>query len=208
MTPYQRKAVSLVENGYAILPIQSGEKRPTFNGWRQYQATVDRIEREWKGNGNIGILTDRTPAIDLDIKDEAMALEMERVVLDLLGDAPVRIGMAPKRLLVFRTNAPFRKVDSGFFTDAEGVQHKVEVLGEGQQFVAFGIHPDTRKPYRWVSLESPGDDLPAEDLSLMTADDARAVVEAFIQRAEARGWVRASAAASGPASADEFTVHT
>ena len=57
--------------------------------------------------------------------------------------------MAPKRPLVFRTNALFRKVDSGFFTDAEGVQHKVEVLGEGQQFVAFGIHPDTRKPYRW-----------------------------------------------------------
>ncbi len=204
MTPYQRKAVSLVENGYAILPIQSGEKRPTFNGWRQYQATADRIEREWQGKGNIGILTDRTPAIDIDIKDEAMALEMERVVLDLLGDAPVRIGMAPKRLLVFRTSAPFRKVDSGFFTDAEGVQHKVEVLGEGQQFVAFGIHPDTRKPYRWVSLESPGDDLHAEDLSLMTADDARAVVEAFIQRAEARGWVRASAAASGPAGTDEF----
>lgn len=204
MTPYQRKAVSLVENGYAILPIQSGEKRPTFNGWRQYQATVERIEREWQGNGNIGILTDRTPAIDIDIKDEAMALEMERVVLDLLGDAPVRVGMAPKRLLVFRTNTPFRKVDSGFFTDAEGVQHKVEVLGEGQQFVAFGIHPDTRKPYRWVSLESPGDDLHAEDLPLLTADDARTVVEAFIQRAEARGWVRASAAASGPAGADEF----
>lgn len=203
MTPYKRKAVSLVETGYRIIPITAGEKSPGFKDWRHYEATAEKIGK-WADNGNIGILTDDTPAIDLDIKDEALALEMEAFVLDLLGDAPVRVGMAPKRLLLFRANERFRKVDSGFFVDAAGVEHKVEVLGEGQQFVAFGIHPDTRKPYRWVTGDTPGDDLPADDLSLLTADAARLVVEEFIKRAEARGWTRKSAASSGPKEQDDL----
>jgi hypothetical protein len=28
-------------------------------------------------------------------------------------------------------------------------KHKIEILGDGQQWVACGIHPDTHQPYRW-----------------------------------------------------------
>ena len=31
----------------------------------------------------------------------------------------------------------------------DGTKLQVEVLGQGQQFVAHGIHPDTKQPYRW-----------------------------------------------------------
>ena len=30
-------------------------------------------------------------------------------------------------------------------------ENKVEVLGIGQQFVAYGIHPETHKPYQWLN---------------------------------------------------------
>ena len=36
------------------------------------------------------------------------------------------------------------------------VNQKIELLCDGQQLVAFGIHPDTRKPYRWIGGE-PGE---------------------------------------------------
>jgi P4 family phage/plasmid primase-like protien len=202
MTSFKQRAVSLVENGYGIIPIDAGSKAPLFKDWRQYQATVEKIESQWASNGNIGILTDATPAIDIDCLDEAFALEFERYVIDVLGEAPTRVGRAPKRLLLFRTNEPFRKIDSGFFVDGEGTKHKCEVLGQGQQFVAFGIHPDTKKPYKWISLESPAD-LVVEDLPLLDQATAQSIVDEFVRRCEARGWQRKSDAV-GHHEQDEF----
>lgn len=193
MTSFKQRAVSLVENGYAIIPIEAGQKRPGFKKWQQYEASVDRVNSEWPKQGNIGILTARTPAVDIDSLDEQMARDMERFVIDLLGEAPTRVGRAPKRMLVFRTNEPFRKRDSGFFADAQGVEHKLEVLGDGQQFVGYGIHPDTGKPYRWVTLEALHD-LPADDLPLIDAASADAIVAEFVRLATERGWKKASEA--------------
>lgn len=192
MTPFKRTAVSLAENGYQVIPIQVGQKSPGFKGWQNYEATRERIEREWADNGNIGILTARTPAIDIDTLDEEMAREMEAVVLKMLDtEAPIRIGRAPKRLILCSTSEPFRKRDSGFWRDAEGREHKLEILGQGQQFVAFGIHPDTKKPYKWVTLDDPRTldvfDLPA--INGLMADE---MVQEFIRLAEARGWQKVS----------------
>jgi putative DNA primase/helicase len=56
--------------------------------------------------------------------------------------------------------------------------HRVELLGDGQQFVAYGIHPSTRAPYSW-----PDDDLLERehgDLAAITEAQARA----FIAEAE------------------------
>ena len=56
-----------------------------------------------------------------------------------LGQTPaIRIGRAPKRLLVYRAAEPF----AGF------KYPPIEVLGLGQQFVAYGLHPDTGRALR------------------------------------------------------------
>ena len=57
--------------------------------------------------------------------------------------------------------------------------HPIEVLGLGQQFVAFADHPDTRRPYEWPQ-ESPAD-LPAESLPLVD----EAMIRAFLDQAQA-----------------------
>ena len=65
----------------------------------------------------------------------------------MVGDAPVRFGQAPKRLRVYRTAEPFTKLSTAGYRlpgDEPGAKaHKVEILAAGQQFVAYGVHPDT-----------------------------------------------------------------
>ncbi len=77
----------------------------------------------------------------------------------MLGDTPaVRIGPAPKRLLVYRAVQPF----AGFKYPT------IEVLGMGQQFIAYGVHPDTGQPYNW----------PVSTLADLSPDDLPAITEA------------------------------
>jgi hypothetical protein len=64
----------------------------------------------------------------------------------------------------------------------DGKKHKIEVLGDGQQVVVEGIHPDTEQPYAWLWGQSPltvtREELPAIDEAeaLKIADEAVAVL--------------------------------
>lgn len=180
---------TLIENGYDLVLIRQGEKRPAMDDWTSLDITSKHVA-EWAKKhprANVGIQTRRTPAIDIDVYDAIVAAEMEAWCLEhLSADAPVRIGKAPKRLLVFRSDKPFRKMKSTFVDDA-GTKHAVEILGEGQQFVAFGIHPDTKRPFRWESIESPVD-LPVDNLPVLTQADAQRVLDAFAEIAKRHGW--------------------
>ena len=71
--------------------------------------------------------------IDIDVlHSEPLAVAIEALAKRMLGDTPaVRIRRAPKRLLVYRAAQPFK----GF------KYPPIEVLGLGQQFLAYGIHP-------------------------------------------------------------------
>jgi hypothetical protein len=64
----------------------------------------------------------------------------------------VRIGQPPKRAIIFRTNTPFIKLIVNL-TAPNGSEEKLELLGDGQQLVIEGIHPETRKPYTWFGGE-------------------------------------------------------
>ncbi len=193
---FEQRAVLLVENGYRIVPITPGGKRPAIDNWQKLHATAD-MARQWakKGfaNANIGILTEDTPAIDIDIYDAEVADRMEAWILDHIAgaaDAPRRVGRAPKRLLLFRTDTPFRKMQAEY-RDANGQKHKLEVLGTGQQFVAYGTHPDTGKPFEWTSFDQPLD-VEAASLPVLSADDARRAVAAFEDICRELGWQRVS----------------
>ncbi|HEY1403522.1 MAG TPA: bifunctional DNA primase/polymerase, partial [Pyrinomonadaceae bacterium] len=170
----------MIGNGYRIVPIPHGSKATDLPGWTKLHATAEDIDTWSKmikyRNGNIGILTEATPCVDIDVYDKELADELEAWVLEKYGDAMVRVGRAPKRALIFRAERPFPKRE---FTFADGKQrHKVEVLATGQQFVAYGIHPDTRKPYTWTSFEEPLD-TPASVLPLLSMQDAEDILDYF-----------------------------
>jgi len=164
---------TLVDRGFPILPIQPNTKKPglyKLGAWHEYPKWSRHCERDTTDNevdiwGNwpeagIGIAAGRVIGIDIDILDSpTIALEIEALAKRMLGETPaVRIGHAPKRLLVYRAVQPF----SGF------KYPPIEVLGVGQQFIAYGIHPDTGKPYDW----------PVSTLADLSPDDLPGITEA------------------------------
>lgn len=180
----------VLAHGYPIVPIKQGEKRPPWNGWESLEATPALI-RKWVNNGQaesgIGILAATVPGADIDVLDVGVSAHMQRWILQHIGPAPVRFGQWPKRLLMFRTDAPFRKVQSRFYLDGNGRRAKVEILGDGQQFVSHAVHPDTRRPYKWVDDAGPHT-MDRDELSELTEDDARRIVAEFERHVTEIGW--------------------
>ncbi|MCB1865149.1 MAG: PriCT-2 domain-containing protein [Chromatiales bacterium] len=167
-----------------------GSKSPGFSGWQNSKATSDQL-REWIENGHkwsgVGILTRDHPAIDIDVLDEDAAKKIENWCTENIGFTPVRIGRAPKRLLPFRCDEPMRKRASSKYEDEWGQTNRIEVLGDGQQYVAFHTHPETGKPYRWVGGESLLD-VPAHELPTLTPDLVDDLIEFFEGLASSEGW--------------------
>jgi hypothetical protein len=164
---------TLVDRGFPILPIQPNTKKPgmfRLGSWHDYPKWSRHCERDTTENevdiwgdwpeAGIGIAAGRVIGIDIDVLHSAsIAHEIEALAKRMLGDTPaVRIGRAPKRLLVYRSVQPF----AGF------KYPPIEVLGTGQQFIAYGIHPETGKPYDW----------PVSTLADLTPDDLPAITEA------------------------------
>lgn len=183
-------ALRLISNGYRIVPIKAGTKRPGVKDWEKAQATEAQA-RKWAADGfadgNVGIITENTPAIDIDVYDADIAAKLEAWCIERFGgDMLIRVGQAPKRLLVFQASQPFTKMFAQY-ADPSGKKHKVEILGNGQQFVAYGIHPDTHKPFQWTTMDEPLD-TPADLLPMLTRDMAVEVLEAFGTFAKAAGW--------------------
>jgi len=192
---------TLIDNGYNIIPIPPRSKGPGFDGWQKTQSTP-RLLSEWLSEGKdeygIGILTKATPVIDLDIMDEVVLQKMLDWCEMTFGQAPVRVGRAPKCLLLFRTDEPFRKMKTGKYEDEWGDRHEIEILGDGQQFVAYGLHKDTGTPYKWTTDDSP-ETVHISDLPLLTPEQAQALMKYFEQVVTAEGWKKVSNGMSGGA---------
>lgn len=199
---FARHGRRLIENGYGIVPISKGSKAPAIEDWQvKYVRTVERFNDLVKkySNHGVGIVTKHTPAVDIDVRDPALVAEFTAWLHENIGPAPVRVGDAPKSLLLFVSDEPFAKITSSGWIDPEHPTKKdgkpliqrIEVLGHGQQFVSFHIHPDTNKPYTW----SEDDPLNTStlDLTTLTRDGAIALCNHFDDLAEEAGWTRKSA---------------
>jgi hypothetical protein len=145
---------SLLKAGFYVVPAQG--KRILLHNWTQIRATEAMITRWAEQPGakhpNTGVLTFNTPAIDIDVTDAGLSQWVYQALLAGFGlsSAVYRIGLPPKLLVPFRTDQPFKK-RALTFAGPDGVRHKVEVLGDGQQFIADGKHPDTKHPYEWYN---------------------------------------------------------
>ena len=117
---------------------------------------------------NTGIQTANTPAADVDIMHPEAANAVESLARDLFGERGtflVRFGLAPKRTMLFRTGRPFAKIRIDFIdpsvadlSDPRSTKgrHHIEVLGDGQQFIAHGVHPDAKSRTRGMPTAAHG----------------------------------------------------
>lgn len=159
------------------VPEPAGDLWFQRGGWADYPEWNRHAERPttevevatwaaWPDCG-IGIVGGAVAAVDIDIATDAeLALQIEALARARLGDTPaLRIGRAPKRMLVYRTAAPFRGIK----------RHPLEVLCLGQQFLAYADHPDTGAPYVWPDEGLA--DLDISDLPEITAEAAAAFLD-------------------------------
>ena len=133
------------------LPLPPASKRCVVNAWTTCQIDLETVSgwtAKFPSHG-IGLRCGSLVAIDIDVLDADLSHQLYELAVERLGPTLMRVGRWPKRLLLYRTEQPFAKIVVG----AEG--RKLEVLARGQQFVAFGRHPDTGRDYGWPLGETP-----------------------------------------------------
>jgi hypothetical protein len=186
----------ILDNGYEVIPITPGKKAPMgvdYSSKALPKITHKRVNR-WLSNGHardgVGIRTRFTPMFDIDSTWEPQVEACIKDAEDVIGFAPARIGNAPKTGLIFRSIRTFKKVQSKAFTDPNGNKAAVEFLGDGQQFVAHAIHPDTKRPYRWPDKGMNPINMPHDELAVVTEEQALEVVQRFETRCIEWEWPR------------------
>ena len=203
----------LIQNGYHIVPIRRGGKAPNgITGWTTIEADLNQLG-QWISAGfeGVGVLTKNNPAIDIDILDEDISREMVERVLGAYPNGLIRVGKYPKTLLAYRTDTPFRKVRSNTYEDQFGDQHAIEILGDGQQYVAYAEHPDTLRPYTWHNEDNTASQgifgVESASLPIIRLEDARLVVSWFEEVAQRKvlndGWVKVRDGQGGTSGGEE-----
>ena len=199
--------LALRRNGYSPVPISRADlsvkgagKRPLMKNWATICKNADEGQiASWgklhKTSTNTGIICGAVIAVDIDVLVEPVAAEIVTLAHESLGETPLmRIGRAPKRLLVFRADVPFAKMQTDEYHFPDGQIARVEILGLGQQFVAYGVHPDTQANYLWPD-KTPADVL-AEALPLVNAGQCTAFLAkaaGILERAGAESKTRRQA---------------
>lgn len=171
----------LIANGYDIIPLKPGSKHPTLTNWtnRNAEEEIDSWIAGPMRNWGIGVRSKCNPAIDIDCEDAEVVRSIVRAITSITGRVRAyRIGRAPRVLLIFRTDEPFKKLASSKYEDTLlGTENRIEILGEGQQFAAFHIHPGTGKAYTWPGQSPASCD--SASLTSISLDQASQIIEAF-----------------------------
>jgi hypothetical protein len=159
--------LALRRNGYEPIPVTAPDflppdnprhdkdlgKKPLLTGWQRLNADENEIRRwareepRWT---NTGITTARTPAADFDIGDLEVTETITGFVQGWFRNARIliRYGRHPRFLIPFKCDVPFTRISKKL-----NAGNKIEILSDGLQFVADGIHPITHKPYMWKGGE-------------------------------------------------------
>lgn len=198
---FKAYASALIRAGYRVLPIAKGRKQPIHKGWRELIYAESDIATYADCGVGIACGVGATPicAVDIDVYDKPLAEAFSDFVQRKYGFTCERVGLPPKTLLVYRaerTGIP--KKTGKLFVDADGVLHKVEILGEGQQFVAYHQHPDTGQPYHWIDFFGGLKGTKSCDITVLTETQMEDILLQFEQFAERAGLKRVAPTVAVP----------
>jgi hypothetical protein len=166
-------ALKIVDRGFTVTPTKG--KTPIVRIWNNPKPT----DRSWLASmlkagryagRNLGIVCGRVVGIDLDADNPAKAAQLKALAEKHLGSTPFqRVGRSPRTLLLYRPAA-------GEIIASMRIFDCIDVLSGGRQFIAFGIHPDTGKPYEWIA-DSP-ETMRLDDVPEITAAAVKAFADA------------------------------
>ncbi|ESY31631.1 AAA family ATPase [Mesorhizobium sp. LNJC391B00] len=144
---FRRAAIA---NGYRVVRVISKGKRPVAENWTQGE-NLDHLLPVSATAANTGICTAGFRVFDVDVDELKKVQEIMRAILPLLprGGLIRRRVNSPRLAIVYKAEAgePCKKAVSGKFG-------KLEVLGNGQQLVAHGVHESGAEIY-WIGGKSP-----------------------------------------------------
>jgi hypothetical protein len=174
----------LLKLGYRPIPIEPRTKVPVTKAWQKPETPTPTGYR----NYSIGVVCGLAPhpicAIDADILDESLAGTIRDHILNKYGETIYRIGRAPKVLLLYRAERTgIRKQTSAKYTCG-----KIEILGEGQQFIAHGFHQAAKRPYFWPGILGDIVNTSAADLPILPETAISEIIAFFENTALARGF--------------------
>lgn len=155
----------------ALVPIPHGQKAPQHKGWNEPEKAVTQPEaarERWtRWPGNMGVLHAESGTCALDVDDE----EGARLALKAIGiDLDALLQANPYRIKGAKGEKPLYRVPAGIELKRltlewpsppdKDAKKRFTVLelrgGSVQDVLPPSIHPDTRKPYRWVGSVPPG----------------------------------------------------
>lgn len=219
----RNEGAEIARLGYPVCAIRPGDKAPMGKDWNhhplsaaQCAAFTTPLAAEAAGVGAgilCGVGAEPVYGIDCDIAGDAKAAAEVREMIRKELDAPgclYRVGCAPKFLIpVLGEEAGWKKAASPWF-EKSGTRARIEVLGAGQQFVAFAIHPATGNPYEWRGEKVSGGVIdPPAFLPPASAEQISTILKKAGEILRANGWAEAGGGAemrgaSDLASADEL----
>lgn len=143
------------QNGWPVIPIVAKTKKPWIKEWPtiflSYEATFDLFLRYFDTHRSIGIRTgEGVIGFDIDLQVKYDTDIITRLVEHMLGPTPLHRFGSKGMLLVYRIplHESFNKIK--LIRPKLGDEKRkalIEFLCWHNQFVAGGIHPDTKKPY-------------------------------------------------------------
>jgi len=167
---YRKYARALARQGYEPIPLNG--KRPIVANWARMKIDDEQIKKWVKQYPDRGVGIRNEGAVDFDVYNTDVSEGMRTwIESNLPGKVLIRYGLRPKFLIPARIAADVRnKLSSAAYTDTEGRINKIEIIGEGSQYVCYSIHPDTGEPYEWDGdelIRVAADNLPFVDLAFI-----------------------------------------
>jgi AAA domain-containing protein/bifunctional DNA primase/polymerase-like protein len=179
--------------------------RGLWGGWKDWEtqvqtATLDALT-DWQGHSsltpNVGILCGTK------VKDGTKAKGGVFIGVDIDCEAPELVYAIAKLAdgIAIRKGSPERSGLIALVVDELGEHEvfkcgddKIQLLREGKQFVAAGIHPKSKRPYCWEDSDELPVDMPA------LAELPRVAMADLVRVLGENGFAPSTASASKPAS--------
>lgn len=188
-SPYARVGADLVDMGYHAIPVLPGSKRPgsmsngKWYGDMDWSRFCDRLPTEietsiwsrWPDAGVCVAIDHELKVIDVDTDDMEIRAAIEAVIPEPLVKKKGQKGYSA----FYRGSAeivsrPFSLILAGGFES-----RIIDLLAHGRQTVLPPtIHPDTQKPYEWITDDTLLD-TPIEKLPLLPDDIAQRLEDAL-----------------------------
>ena len=191
----QEGRAALLARGFEPILIE-GKAPCVGKDWQAGAITFDRLESWERQHGGMatgtGLRTGKLVAVDIDLWEEAQVEEIAQAVEAYLGRTPFkRIGQKGLQLLYRNVEEPLSRVmlrgaiTGGPAQDSGRKRTLVEIMGQGGQIAAYGIHPDTGEPFYWPE-ENPLD-AKLEDLPEANRSQLRKLADIILDRLEELG---------------------